>query len=145
MPIPAFRPDGWLPEGHHPAAWDEVVATFGGSGEGRRAALTRALLDLRDALAALGVTGSLLLDGSYISDKPEPGDFDVLLIGPPDIQSRKDTEPALSDLLDAERAERERGCSLYFAPEDSPVLEILRTLWDETKRGVAKGCVEVRL
>ena len=36
MPLPEFRPDGWLPEGHHPANWEEIVLRFGqGEGSGR--------------------------------------------------------------------------------------------------------------
>ncbi len=118
---------------------------FGRSPESRRAVLTAALLQLRDDLRALGITGTLLLNGSYISAKPEPGDFDVLLIGPDDIQVRKDTEPSLERLLDAEAAEKERGYSLFYIPADSPALAMLRTVWDISKDGVGKGVVEVQL
>lgn len=145
MPIPAFREDGWLPEGHHRATWEEVVATFGGGEGSRRAELTRSLLALRDALRAHGVTGTFLLNGSYISAKPEPGDFDVLLIAPAGIQARKDANPEPARLLDAETAEQERGYSIYYTPEDSLNLPLLRSIWNETKDGVLKGSVEVPL
>jgi len=29
MPLPAFRDDGWLPEGHHLAIWEEIIARSG--------------------------------------------------------------------------------------------------------------------
>lgn len=105
--------------------------------------MTAALIQLREALAAHQMSGSLLLDGSYISIRVEPGDFDVLLIGPADVQMRKDIEPDLAHLLDAETAEKERGYTLFFIPQDSPVLELLRTFWDVSKEGVPKGVVEV--
>jgi len=145
LPLPAFREDGWLPVGHHTATWEEVIIAFGGLPSSRRSLLTRTLIELRDALIANQVSGVLLLDGSYISTKAEPDDFDVLLIGPSDIQMRKDTEPNLAHLLDAEIAEKERGYSLFFLPQDSPVLELLRTFWDVSKEGVPKGVVEVRI
>lgn len=145
MPIPAFRADGWLPVGHHPATWEEVTIVFGGPESTRRARLTAQLLALRDALRAHRVVGSLLLDGSYISMKLEPGDFDVLLIAPADIQNRKDIEPPLADLLDTERAEKQRGYSIFYIPSDSPVVEQLRSLWDYAKDGTPKGVVEVSL
>jgi hypothetical protein len=145
LPLPAFREDGWLPPGHHAATWDEITVIFGGTPGSRRSALTANLIELRDALIANQVSGSLLLDGSYISTKADPGDFDVLLIGSADIQVRKDREPNLADLLDAETAEKERGYSLFFLPHDSPVLGLLRTLWDVSKEGVLKGVVEVRI
>lgn len=144
MPIPEFREDGWLPVGHHAAGWEEIAIRFGGRPGSRREYLTGKLLQLRDTLRAAGIPGTILLDGSYISEKPEPGDFDILLIGPADIQVRKDTEPNLAALLDANAAE-ERGYSVFFIPEDSPVRGLLTTLWDFSKEGVAKGIVEVVL
>jgi hypothetical protein len=143
--IPEFLEDGWLPAGHHAATWEEIIASFGGASGSRRARLTASLLELRDALLEFHITGSLLLDGSYVSAKAEPGDFDVLLIGPADIQVRKDTEPGLARLLDAEVAEKERGYSLFFIPQDSPAREMLQTFWDISKEGVLKGVVEVTL
>ena len=87
LPIPPFWNDGWLPLGHHATSWEELVARFGGALGTRRVFLTSKLLELHDTLRLLGVTGYLLLNGSYISTKPEPEDFDVLLVGPPDIQA----------------------------------------------------------
>ena len=107
--------------------------------------MTADLIALREALVANQVSGSLLLDGSYISTKAEPSDFDVLLIGPADIQARKDVELDLSRLLDAEIAEKERGYSLFFLPQDSPALDLLRTFWDVSKEGAPKGVVEVQI
>jgi len=49
MPLPEFRPDGWLPEGHHPTTWDEIAARFGGPPGSHRAAVLSGLLDWRDA------------------------------------------------------------------------------------------------
>lgn len=145
MPIPEFRTDGWLPVGHHIATWEEVDKLFGGNAGSRRANLTRKLLDLCNALRSLNITGKLVLDGSYISSKPEPGDFDVLLIGPPDIQARKDIESELAHLLDAERAEKEGGYTLYYASSQSPMLPLLYTLFDFSKENVPKGVLEVNI
>jgi hypothetical protein len=145
LPIPPFRDDGWLPEGHHEATWDEIVVRFGGEAISQRARLTAKLLDLRNGLRAHGVTGTLLLNGSYVSAKPEPADFDVLFIGPVEIQAMKDQDPGLASLLDAEQAERVCGYSLFYIPNNSPVLETLITLWDLSKEGVAKGSVQVSL
>ena len=44
MPVPEFRPDGWLPEGYHPATWDEIAARFGGAPGSPRAAVLSGLL-----------------------------------------------------------------------------------------------------
>jgi hypothetical protein len=145
LAIPPFRDDGWLPVGHHEAGWDEIVARLGGVAGSRRRALTDRLLELRAALVACGVSGYFLLNGSYVSSTPDPGDFDVLLVGPPDIQAKKEGSPELSEWLDSERAEKERGYSLFYVPLDSPALPLIVTFWDLSKQGVAKGSVKVHL
>ena len=144
MPIPPFRKDGWLPVGHHKAEWPEISARFGGRTKGRRASLTAKLLELHQALQAEHVSGTILLDGSYISGKTEPEDFDVLIVGPNDLQTRKDTEPNLASLLDATKAEAQ-GYSLFFVTEASPMRKVISGIWDFSKEGIAKGVVEITL
>lgn len=144
MPIPEFRPDGWLPEGHFTVSWEEVVERFEGIPGSRRAELTVTLLALRDNLRKHDVSGIMVVDGSYISAKEAPGDFDVVLIAPSNIQERKDREPSLATLLDAEHAEQ-AGYSLFYVQDDSPSLTLLRTMFDQARSGVFKGVVEVTL
>jgi hypothetical protein len=66
-------PTGNLPPGEHVASWSEVVERFGGT-EWRRH-----LLDgLKAAMLALQLAGCkrLWLDGSFVTAKERPGDFD---------------------------------------------------------------------
>ena len=72
--LPDFDPQGNLPPGIHVATWAEIVARFGGNARRRR------LLDgLREALGVLRNTGCarVYLDGSFVSRKATPGDYDV--------------------------------------------------------------------
>lgn len=142
MAIPDFRDDGWLPVGHHGATWEEIAERFGGVSNSKRARLTDSLLQFRDALREYSVSGTLIIDGSYVSGKESPGDFDVLLISQSHLQERKDKEPSLSDLLDAERTEKELGFSLFYTTDNSPVLPMLRGMWSVSKQLVSKGVVE---
>ncbi len=80
MALPEFRPDGWLPEGHHAATWEEIAMRFGGEPGSRRAGLLASLLAWRDAARAKGLEGLLILDGSFVSDKDMPGDFDGIFV-----------------------------------------------------------------
>lgn len=41
MPIPSFRADGWLPDGHHIATWEEIIERFRGEAQSRRKVAAR--------------------------------------------------------------------------------------------------------
>jgi hypothetical protein len=71
---PALTPDGTLPPGIHDAAdWAEVAARFGGTPE-REALLAKLRLGL-DNLRDAGCPW-VLLDGSFVTSKPDPNDVD---------------------------------------------------------------------
>jgi len=73
MALPAFEPNGNLPAGIHVADWAEIEARFGCNGA--RQVLLAGLLLAAQALAAAGC-GRLYLDGSFVSDKDDPADYD---------------------------------------------------------------------
>jgi hypothetical protein len=63
-----------LPKGVHDATWDEVTLRFGNST--RRKDLLAGLLNACYALKKAGVT-FLFLDGSFVTAKKNPGDWDA--------------------------------------------------------------------
>ena len=71
--IPEFQPDGNLPPGIHSATWNELVGRFGHTSWRRRL-----LVGLREALEQLRIAGcrTVYVDGSFVSNKEIPGDFD---------------------------------------------------------------------
>ncbi len=72
--IPNFEPSGLLPPGIHLATWAEIVGRFGNNPQ------RDSLLDaLRRALDALRVAGCVAayLDGSFVTEKKVPGDYDM--------------------------------------------------------------------
>src|SRR5262245_35713043 len=72
--IPPFQSNGNLPSGIHVADWPEFVARFGTTP--RRLAL---LSGLRAALDSLHDAGclSVYVDGSFVTSKADPNDFDA--------------------------------------------------------------------
>ncbi len=70
-----FDPEsGRLPEGEHAASWEEIVDRFGWTPRRRQ------LLDgLADAIDLLGAAGCqrVWLNGSFVTAKDEPADFDA--------------------------------------------------------------------
>jgi hypothetical protein len=73
--IPRFeKTSGNLPAGTHEATWDEVAARYGYTPHRRLL-----LAGLKGALDALRLAGChrAYVDGSFVTAKREPGDFDV--------------------------------------------------------------------
>ena len=72
--IPKIDPrTGYLPPGVHKAQWAEIVQRFG-TNEHRR----QLLVGLRAALVRFARAGcrSILLNGSFVTEKYKPGDYD---------------------------------------------------------------------
>jgi hypothetical protein len=72
--IPPVDAAGNLPPGVHEATWDELVARFGTTP--RRLALLAGLKAALDALRAAGCRRAYV-DGSFVTARTEPGDFDA--------------------------------------------------------------------
>jgi hypothetical protein len=73
--IPDFdATTGYLPPGEHEANWDEVIQRFGWNVQRKRilSGLRRAAVNLRDAGCVF-----FLLDGSFVTAKEWPVDFDA--------------------------------------------------------------------
>ena len=72
--IPAFTSEGYLPEGIHEVSWEEVQERFGSTTQRKRL-----LAGLRHALSDLALAGckTVYIDGSFVTDKDQPGDFDA--------------------------------------------------------------------
>ncbi len=76
MSLPPFDPEtGYLPPGEHLASWVEIIERFGWT------PWRRSLLDgLSEAASFLAVAGCrrIWLNGSFVTAKETPGDFDVV-------------------------------------------------------------------
>ena len=78
MAIPSFRDDGYLPEGIHRCTEAELTFRFGTQTR-RRQRLTlrlRRWIELGRAVGAL----RLLVDGSFVTAKPDPDDVDAVML-----------------------------------------------------------------
>lgn len=72
--IPAFDAGGNLRPGTHPASWDEIMTRY--ATNTRRRELTDGLLDALRSLKRAGCR-TAYLDGSFVTAKELPGDFDA--------------------------------------------------------------------
>ena len=141
--IPSFDERGNLPPGIHPATWDEIVERY---------AITEhraALLDgFGEAVASLTAAGCarVYLDGSFVTDKEAPGDFDACWEAggvDPDL-----LDPVLLDFSDRRAAQKARyGGELFPAqvaaePGGTVFLEYFQR---DRQTGEPKGIVALDL
>jgi predicted nucleotidyltransferase len=83
MPIPELNETGLLPEGIHDCTLDEIGARFG------RFQVTDRRIQLFEKLRALveeekqaGLAIEMIVDGSFVTGKPDPGDIDLVIVLP---------------------------------------------------------------
>lgn len=146
MTLPDFREDGWLPEGHHNASWEEVEEKFGGSLGSRRERVLSGLLDWKNKLLAKGISGFVVLDGSFVSAKANPGDFDVLIVMDDQVRGLLENDVEAQRLVEYSWCKKVGFDMLpFFASTISQNPGFLE-VWDEDSRtGVKKGVLEVAL
>lgn len=91
--IPELQ-DGVLPEGIHLCTLEEVKEAFGRFLRSDRRPqlterLTRYIQDARNS----GVVSAILIDGSYVTSKEEPGDIDLIVALRPDLDLTAEMRP----------------------------------------------------
>jgi hypothetical protein len=141
--VPPFSDSGNLPEGIHDASWDEIGDRFGTSE--RRNEL---LEGLRRALASLREAGChrAYIDGSFVTAKEEPGDFDACweTVG---VDSSL-LDPVLLEFADARAAQKERFGGELFPAEviaDPDGTRFLDYFQRDKLTGEPKGIVVLNL
>lgn len=144
MPLPEVNEHGDLPAGVDSASFAELIARFG-VGSSRREIVTARLQRINDLAISTGALDRLIVFGSYVSDKPEPNDVDVVLV------MRDDFRPSACSLdtlflFDHRRATDELGASVFWIRPGmllgQPWNEFIAH-WQVKRDGVRRGIVEV--
>jgi hypothetical protein len=78
MPIPPLQ-SNFLPIGVHECTIEELVSSPFCSNE-RRRELVQKLTSYITNLHRVGITGWIILDGSFVTSKELPGDIDIILV-----------------------------------------------------------------
>lgn len=120
MPLPTLNDDGLLPAGIHDCTLDELKAGFGSfQGNDQRprlfARFERFLAEVRVA----GLVRSILVDGSFVTSKPDPNDIDLILTVASDHDFSGDLSPSAYNVLSKRRVHRRYGFDLLVAREAS--------------------------
>jgi hypothetical protein len=102
--IPPFQSDGNLPPGVHKATWIEIEQRFGATAQRKTL-----LAGFKQALASLARAGceETYLDGSFVSSKIAPADFDACWdMKNVDISRLQLEEPVLLDFSNRRAAQK---------------------------------------
>ncbi len=145
MSLPPLLPTGYLPPGVHPATLEEVVARFGVVTPRRQTLASR----LQALLTLARMTGKLqrsFVWGSFVTEKPFPGDLDVFLL----MQAGFDQEfstlpPEQRDLFDHGRARLLFEADVFWATEAIGEEELASWLsvYQMSRDVVERGIIEV--
>jgi hypothetical protein len=139
--LPEFE-DGVLPPGIHQASWREVEERFGWND--RRQRLLSGLRSLLEELAHAGCSRAWL-DGSFVTDKHHPGDFD-LAWDPEGVDIGK-LDQVLEDLDPPREAQKKKygGDILPNVIEEGSGMPFLEFFQQDAVTGQTRGIVELRL
>ena len=141
--IPPFRSDGYLPEGVHICTEAEACFRFG-AGSRRRKKLIGRLRDWIELGRQIGA-GRLLVDGSFVTSKANPGDIDAVLLLPKDFALQ--IERGLDAALDLADMFLRRQPEELFAAEDESDYKEWVGFFSQTREldERRKGLVEIQL
>jgi hypothetical protein len=157
MPIPPliaspYLPYTVLPVGTHDATLEEIEERYSYWGRtGIRMRLFESLQTYIRDLRFWNFAQEMLINGSYVCGKEEPGDIDVLLVYRPEFDFAAEGQPQQENLQDNRYTKRTFGINLWPAPPHSTAygqkLEDLTTIHteDKVKTDQRKGILSFRL
>ena len=89
MPIPPFSLHGVLPSGRHVCTVAEVKARFGQADPlMKRVLLWQSCEQYINWIRPMGCFDRIWVDGSFVTDKPDPGDVDISVLLPKTTTSK---------------------------------------------------------
>lgn len=132
--IPRFDDNGNLPPGVHPATLEEVEDRFGKETELRRVQI-QSLHWLVEIARRAGVQ-RMIVNGSFVSDVPEPNDVDCVLLLDPDFPKEEAAKEELDEGLPF--------IQMYLM-ESEDYNYFIRQVYPTDRNNVPKGMLEVIL
>jgi len=95
--IPDFDGNGLLPLGVHDSSLDEIANRLGFNA--RRQALVAGLRRYANLWVSTSFITHIVVDGSFVTSKPEPGDIDLILVLNPAQASSPQLTQQLSNMI----------------------------------------------
>lgn len=149
VPIPSLTTAGLLPEGMHHATLREVEVAFGSHTE-TRVRLHASLAAFLEWVETFQMFTSIVIDGSFVSDKPDPGDIDAVLLLPSQRLMQLIRRPDYAELANKKVKER-FSIDLFIEPDLDGMAKFFQQLKieDALQRGLPprtlRGVLQVML
>ena len=146
MPIPALNENGLLPEGIHDCTLAEIGAQFGRFVVSeRRLRLFAQLRELIEEEQRAGIALAVLVDGSFVTDKPEPGDIDLVIVLPAAYNFDIELSPFRYNAISKAEIRRRYRFDVLIARQHSVEYSESLFLFQHTREGVEKGILRINL
>lgn len=148
MPIPQLLPDGLLPEGVHECTIEEIIERFGQFQESdRRPMLGKELAAYFSELRSAGIGKYLIVDGSFVTNKPRPDDVDLLLVLRDDVDLTATVPPFRYNARSRRYVRKYYHFDFFFGFDGDPTSSEYLALFRDVKYrpGHVKGYLKVPL
>jgi hypothetical protein len=148
MPIPDYKEGGTLPPGVHLCTLEEIKERFGRFRiSDRRSRLYRQLVEYVALARTSGEVQALIIDGSFVTEKVEPGDIDLIVVLRRDLLSEPELLPRVYNVVSSRRVRKR------FELDPTVVRDESEELWKQVdffsqvrgQPGARKGLLRVDL
>lgn len=146
LAIPDLNAGGLLPPGCHECTLEELKEVFGRFNKtDRRPRLYRDLERYLGEVRAARVGRYLIVNGSFVTGKPDPNDIDVLLVLRDDLDLERPVPPYEYNARSGKYVRRQFGLDLFPVFESDASYDQMLGVFRKVKHqpGVEKGVLKV--
>jgi Trp operon repressor len=146
--IPSLSEHGYLPAGVYDCSLEEAAARFAVfHGSDRRTQLWKQFVQFIEEAKESDLVEAILIDGSFVTSKPEPNDIDLVLAVAPSLHFASELRPAQYNLLSQRRVRRRFGFDIVVVKNGSENFEQAVAFFQEVKQrpGLKKGILRIKL
>ena len=148
MAIPDLNDNGLLPEGLFECSVAEIIDRFGRFQQSScRQRLAQRLQEFLREVATTGLATAVIVDGSFVTEKPEPNDIDLVLVLRPGHHFTGALRSFEYNIVPRRRVRKVFGFDMLVAEEGQPELEEFVEFFAQVRGDpdVRKGMLRVTL
>ena len=127
VPIPALDPNGMLPAGVHGTTLPDIELAFGLQTP-RRVDLFEKLGRFVGVAQGFALFAALYVDGSFVTDKPDPRDIDAVLEMPRNNLAGLLAHPNRLAILDGAAVKAAYEVHLFIQPPPLPMVDFFQAI-----------------